>query len=61
MTCSLLEVPFLAAPTPFEIESRHNMVKSYKYYQTPVDEAVQAVKDAQDDVSKGIWEGLDEV
>ena len=61
MTCSALEVPFLASPTPMEMESRHNMVKSYEYYQTPVDEAVQAVKDAQDDVSKNIWEGVDEV
>ena len=61
MTCSVLEVPFLAAPTPMEMESRHNMVKSYEYYQTPVDEAVQAVRDAQDAAGKDIWEGVDEV
>lgn len=61
MSCSALAVPFLVAPTPTEMESRHNMVKSYEYYQTPVDEAVQAVRDAQKDVSKDIWEGVDEV
>lgn len=60
MSCSAFEVPFLAPPIPFEMESRHNMVKSYDYYQTPVDEAVQAVKEAQDAAGKGIWEGMDE-
>ena len=61
MSCSSLAVPFLAPPTPLEMESRHNMVKSYEYYQTPVDEAVQAVKNAQDAVGKDIWEAVDEV
>ena len=61
MSCSLFNVPFLASPTSLEMESRHNMVKSYKYYQTPIDEAVQAVKDAQDAAGKDIWEGVDEV
>lgn len=55
MTCAAFTVP-LAPPSPLEMESRHNMVKSYEYYQTPVDEAVQTVRDAQDAVDKGIWE-----
>ncbi len=46
----------LASPSPLEIESRHNMIKSYEYYQTPIDEAVQAVREAQDSCGKGIWE-----
>ena len=46
----------LAPPSPLEMESRHNMVKSYEFYQTPVDEAVQAVREAQDACGKGIWE-----
>lgn len=49
-------LPMLMPPTPGEMESRHNMVKSYEYYQTPVDEAVQAVREAQDSVGKDIWE-----
>ncbi len=56
MTCSAL-LPPLVSPTVPEMESRHNMVKSYEYYQTPVDEAVMAVREAQDSVGKGIWEG----
>ena len=55
MTCQAFTVP-LSPPTLKEMESRHNMVKSYEYYQTPVDEAVQAVREAQDAVGKGIWE-----
>ena len=46
----------LAPPSLAELESRHNLVKGYEYYQTPVDEAVQAVREAQDSCGKGIWE-----
>lgn len=55
MTCQAFTVP-LRPPTPLEIESRHSMVKSYEYYRTPIDEAVEAVREAQDACGKGIWE-----
>ncbi len=54
MTCAAFLVP-LAPPSIPEMESRHNMVKSYEYYQTPIDEAVMAVKEAQDSVGKDMW------
>ncbi len=55
MSIPAFSIP-LSPPSPMEIESRHNLVKSYEYYQTPVDEAIQAVREAQDSCGKDIWE-----
>ena len=55
MTISAFSVP-LKPPTPKELEYNRLAAESSEYHLSPIDEAVQAVQEAQDSVGKTIWE-----